>query len=332
MKRSFSLFFALVLVGIGLCLGFFGRPYIASEVTDRGGNEEMRLGIGHFTNPLLECNAADGILTSPKQDFKPALDAYVAKLKNESPTISKIAVSFRDLNGGPSFGSNRDETFFPASLLKVPVMMAIFKHAESDRSILEKQVVFTPAVAAQEYTQDIPVDDHLLEGQTYSVAELLRRMIIYSDNDALQLLSKEIPPQEYLELFQRLGVDARVIMDPTRTLSARQYATFFMILFNASYLTQEDSEAALSLLAQTVFDQGLRGGVPNSVPIAHKFGERELKTGEKQLHDCGIVYYPKHPYLLCVMTRGPEFKLLERTVADVSAFVYGQIDQEYGAQ
>jgi len=27
-----------------------------------------------------------------------------------------------------------------------------------------------------------------------------------------------------------------------------------------------------------------------------------------QLHDCGIVYYPETPYLLCVMTKGWNFE------------------------
>jgi hypothetical protein len=65
------------------------------------------------------------------------------------------------------------------------------------------------------------------------------------------------------------------------------------------------------------------------VPVAHKFAERsDPQTGEKQLHDCGIVYYPRHPYLLCVMTKGPGFEGLAGVVARVSRMVYSEVDAQ----
>jgi hypothetical protein len=64
-----------------------------------------------------------------------------------------------------------------------------------------------------------------------------------------------------------------------------------------------------------------------NIPVAHKFGERTgFAGGVKQLHDCGIVYYPKNPYLLCIMTRGTDFTKLESTIAAVSKMVYQEFD------
>jgi beta-lactamase class A len=69
-------------------------------------------------------------------------------------------------------------------------------------------------------------------------------------------------------------------------------------------------------------------GVPAGISVANKFGERELADGTRQLHDCGIVYHPERPYVLCVMTKGASFEQLSRTVADVSQLVYREIDTE----
>ena len=52
----------------------------------------------------------------------------------------------------------------------------------------------------------------------------------------------------------------------------------------------------------------------------------------KQLHDCGIVYYPKHPYLLCVMTRGDSFEYLDDTIRDISHLVYQEVNEHYQEQ
>ena len=42
----------------------------------------------------------------------------------------------------------------------------------------------------------------------------------------------------------------------------------------------------------------------------------------RQLHDCGIIYYPNNTYLLCIMTRGKDFKQLESVIAGISKTVY----------
>ena len=55
--------------------------------------------------------------------------------------ITFASIYYRDLNNGPWLGINDSEYFSPASLIKVPVMMAYFKAAENDASILEKKII-----------------------------------------------------------------------------------------------------------------------------------------------------------------------------------------------
>ena len=57
--------------------------------------------------------------------------------------------------------------------------------------------------------------------------------------------------------------------------------------------------------------------------------EREIDISgakTKQLHDCGIIYYPGNPYLLCVMTRGDSFGELSSTIRDISDIIYGVVN------
>ena len=66
--------------------------------------------------------------------------------------------------------------------------------------------------------------------------------------------------------------------------------------------------------------------------VAHKFGERGIigQDGieQKQLHDCGIIYYPNHPYILCVMTRGYKLAELEEIVRTVSKNIYQEVERK----
>jgi beta-lactamase class A len=102
------------------------------------------------------------------------------------------------------------------------------------------------------------------------------------------------------------------------------------VLYNASYLNRELSEKALKHLSSSVFREGIIAGTPPGVEIASKFGERTIHVSDEepdimQLHDFGIIYFPKHPYLLGVMTRGKDFKELGKVIRDISHEVYEEV-------
>jgi hypothetical protein len=89
------------------------------------------------------------------------------------------------------------------------------------------------------------------------------------------------------------------------------------------------SEKALQIMTHAEFKDGILAGVPKDIIVAHKFGERMLpESDDKQIHDCGIVYYPRHPYLLCVMTRGKDFTSLKSTLATISRVVFTEVEQQ----
>src|SRR6185436_5295057 len=87
----------------------------------------------------------------------------------------------------------------------------------------------------------------------------------------------------------------------------QNYSHLFRALYNGTYLSHDASEKALELLSRTKFSDGIVAGVPKETTVSHKFGERTLSLNTSsinELHDCGIVYYPGHPYFLCIMTKG----------------------------
>jgi hypothetical protein len=100
-------------------------------------------------------------------------------------------------------------------------------------------------------------------------------------------------------------------------------------LYNASYLNKANSEFALSLLSKIDFKNWLPAWVPENIKVAHKFWEFSINGTQKQIHDCWIIYYPNHPYLLCVMTRWTEYAKLESTLSQISKLVFTEVNQTY---
>lgn len=274
-----------------------------------------------FINPLLSCNEIDNIPEQYAKKLREVLTEKIAHYKNIG-YITDASVYFRDLNNGPWVGINEKTEFIPGSLLKVPLLISAFKYNEDLDNLLDKKIVY--AGGSIENHQDFKPQQSIKQGNTYSGAELMEYMIRYSDNNAAQLLSQMLPQSEIVDTYKTLGLTVPTDNIDYLKMRTKDYASFFRVLYNATYLGKNSSESALALLSSTDFNQGLTKGIPENITVAHKFGERT--TGQiKQLHDCGIIYYPKHPYILCVMTRGYNSYQLASIISEISQLVYRNI-------
>ncbi|MDD5414744.1 MAG: class A beta-lactamase-related serine hydrolase [Smithellaceae bacterium] len=311
-----ALFFVL-----GLLVGISGQNLFNKYLQKkRVALLEIRKGGYAFINPLIDCESQE--IVPELTNFKNKIADFVRKTLDNKDAID-ISVYFRDMNNGPSFSINEDTKFIPASLLKVPIMMAYLKKAESDPLSLKRTIIF--AGGPTDYTQYFAPTERLQPGQSYTVEDLIRRMIVYSDNEASALLV-ENDKSTFNSVQKDLGIEYWEYDQMQEEISERSYAAFFRVLFNASYLNPEMSEKALELLSETQFPFGLAAGIPAGIKIAHKFGERRENL-VLQLHDCGIIYHPQHPYLLCVMTRGGDMETLRKIIQQISRLVYGEVDK-----
>lgn len=269
------------------------------------------------------------------QPMQSALTDAVA-LAVSDKTITAASVYFRELQGGQQVNVNPNESFFPSSLRKVPLLITVLKSVEVAPNILEKLKI---RIAGQDQNggQEIQPKDPARIGSTYTVEDLLGRMISFSDNNAAQALSSLVGMNTLKQVFQALGVPFVTADDTVKNvadidrITAYQYSFFFRILFNATYLNPEYSEMALTLLSKAEYKQGIVAGVPSELIVAHKFGLLTLKDSEgniagRQLHDCGIVYYPNKPYILCVMTKSTaNLERIEEFIKNISNVVYTQV-------
>lgn len=285
--------------------------------------ESRHQGNYQFINPLLECESTNFSQNVALDPLKNQITETINQLKS-SGLVSFVSVYYRDLNEGPWIGINEKENFSPASLIKVPLMITYYRQAEKNPDILKQTLTYLPA--KDELVQDILPSVTLTPSEKYTIDDLIRNMIVYSDNQAYELLLNNIDDQQLVETYQNLGVDiSRAYENPNgNIISVKSYAAFFRILFNASYLNHEMSEKALKLLSQIKYTDALVKGINNpQIIVSHKFGERTFNdTGEKQLHDCGIVYIPQKPYLVCIMTRGDDFTKLSSSIAQISKTIY----------
>jgi beta-lactamase class A len=236
--------------------------------------------------------------------------------------IKSASVYVRMLNNGNWMSINEAEAFSPGSLMKVPTLITILKDAETNPAILEKKILF------KKHFSSIPSQTKtgaaLVEGTTYKVKELLEYMILYSDNDATALLNNTLNFDIMVKLFEDLKLQEPNYTQQDYLIGSSDYSRFLRVLFNASYLNAKNSEYALQLLSRSAYKEGLIKYTDSTVTVAHKFGERN-NNGEQQLHEFGIYYINNNPYLIGVMTKGSDYKLLPEVISGVSKIVFDAV-------
>lgn len=328
LREQTRLILASFIVGAivgGSIFGLFVEPV-------KNGDYAVRAGGYTFINPLLSCNLSEN---KEFKEYGPANDKLTDFIDSSilKGDAQKISVYFRGLNSGHWAGVNENEEYAPASLLKVPILIAYLKLSETQPGLLNSSVVYESSVD-ENMLEEIKPTKAIQNGGTYSIAELLKYMIVYSDNNATKFLQDHLDQNALIDVYSDLGIsEPKSLTD--ETVSAKNYSYMFRLLYNGTYLNKSISEYALKLLSAGNFKDGLRAGVPIQTIVSQKFGERTVKeknisTGAertlyKELHDCGVIYYPKNPYLLCVMTKGDDYKKLKTIISSLSSIVYKEI-------
>lgn len=320
-KKRLPIIISVCLFLLGLILGsnlqIFPQSFPISELRLSENNK--------FTNPILDCDIDQNV---GKVRFNLSIQK-IRELVNKkiiNNEINYAAVYYRDLNNGPWYGINENELFRPASLIKIPVMIAFFKEIEADPSLANKKILFKEKIE-DGLIQNYAPEQQLTVGQEYTIMDLIYRMIVYSDNQSFSLLLQNIDQSLIFKVLNDLKVEYLKSNDQTIYVSVKSYATLFRVLYNSSYLNRSSSEEALKILNKATFKKGILQGVPATVNVAHKFGEGEF-SGQLQLHDCGIVYYPKSPYILCIMTRGQNWDNLSDAIGEIAKEIYMEIDKK----
>jgi len=279
-----------------------------------------------YTHPFLLADRVDE--SKEMINLKDEVASIILQ-KKQSGQITSASVYIRSLNDNKFTTFNADEAFKPGSLIKVPVMMTYLRESERNPGLLDKKLTLNPSnrVPTQTYT-----GDRIQAGKAYSIKQLLYYMIVKSDNYATQALNENLNIGEFKSLFTELGIPEPDVHDPNYSITAADYSKFFRVLYNATYISNENADYALTLLVQSDFKEGILKELPADIKVAHKFGETgdHNDPTDHQLHESGIIYFNQSPFLVTVMTKGPDVKQLPEVISEISKRVFDRMKTPLG--
>jgi beta-lactamase class A len=251
---------------------------------------------------------------------------------------AQVGLAYIDLASGDTLFLNADTSFHAASTMKVPVMIELFRRANTGSFRMDQGLLmvnqFASIVDGSPYSLDMGSDsDSTLYrriGQRVRVDTLLRLMITRSSNFATNTLITLVGADAVTGAMRSLGAQRIQVLrgvedgkafekGMNNTTTARDLATILRAIQEGKAGSRAATREMLAILLAQEFNEKIPAGLPPGTRVAHKTGEITAVS-----HDAAIIYPTgRKPYVLVVLTRGiADGTRSSKLIADISAIVY----------
>nr|MBA2441087.1 serine hydrolase [Rubrobacter sp.] len=238
-----------------------------------------------------------------------------------------VGVHVRDLEGGWSYGMRQEEEFFGASVVKVPIMAAIYRKVESG----ELSYGETFEVTDEDYAGGAGGLQWQDTGTRHTLEDYLWLMMTQSDNVATNVLLRLAGgPDSVNEVSRELGAEDTVLRGKVTDQRAAvpsldnqttplDMARMLERIRAGEVAGPERTEDMVGFLYQNNVEFWVEAGVPPEVGVANKGG-----WIDGVYNDAAIVEYEEGPYIITVFSKyGPfEVSLGEPVLQEISREVW----------
>lgn len=257
----------------------------------------------------------------------PAARAHMADLQRalqefRSGHQAKYGVYVEDLHSGLRVNLDGDDRYIAASTTKFPVSLFTFYHASLGELDLAMQVEYLP----QDRTGGTGVIQHAPFGTRYALRQLCYHAIVDSDNIAWHMLYRVLGEPRIKEWMRSIG--GRHAPSGYNVASPTDYAIYYKYLLEFAERQPGLGGTLLDWLKRSGYYHWAPKYLPSYVPMAHKIG-----AWPTAINDVGIVFQPRSPYLLCLMsdlTNDQRLNLAIENLAQMGAIAYRHMQRMAG--
>lgn len=233
--------------------------------------------------------------------------AFNEKTKNLSGTYAFYLVK---LENGREIGTNEDEKMTAASLIKLPVFIALYKEAESGNIDLETKYTLKNS------------DKRTGSGSLYgkpagtilTYRDMARLMGKESDNTSFNILKNILGEDKINAVINEVGMTQTSIKE--NTTSPKDVGILFHKLWNENLINKASRDEMLGYLTDTIYEKWISSGIPPEFDVAHKYG-REVHV----VNDAGIIRSEK-PFVLVLMSKGVVEDQADKIFPELARTIY----------
>lgn len=232
-----------------------------------------------------------------------ALKGEILNLMKSYPTIHP-AVYVWEYENGKYLDINADEQFSAASIIKLPVLVQMFKAIEAGQATIYDEMTLTDYYKAPGSGNL----QYMSSGGKYSLDALAKTMIQDSDNSATNMIMSKIGGMDFVNIGLRdWGISKTYVrtwlpdMNGTNKTTANDLAKILYNLDNPGFLNIHSREYIIDYMSHVKNNKLIAAGLGEGALFAHKTGD----IG-KMLGDAGIVYAPNgKKYIIVILANRP---------------------------
>ena len=244
---------------------------------------------------------------------------------NKRGVVTNTSVYLRELNSGKWMSINGDDVYRPGSLMKVAIMVYFLRKEQEHPGTLNTVLQFN--MPRYHFPRQAYEGDSIIPGNHYKISELIRYMIVESDNYATHVLSQQVDALQLHKLFTDLQMPPDELNDTHYMISVKEFSKLLRVLYSATYVNEKLSEIGMKWLTEAKFKDGISKKLPSEIVVAHKFGERGVEN-KLDFSESGVVYLKNEPYLLTVMTSGHDIREQAELISELSNEVYKSMKEK----
>lgn len=264
------------------------------------------------------------LLTMISTGFAQRLNESLTTYLQHLPPGARVSMAVKSLaNSNATFEHRADERVPSASVIKLPIMLEVMERVKAGTLDLDEIHILIDA----EKTGGDGVLKAYPHRSRIAYQDLLRLMMIYSDNTATNIFINELGKNAINQRMQTLGLTKsqlnRVMMDTLAAqqgrdnyVTAREMNTLLEKIYRNQVATPALCAQMLTILKQNEDTLTIPKRLPRGTVVAHKTGTLAYIRG-----DSGIVY-TKDPFLLSVFVEGVPIPEAERIIAEIALICY----------
>ena len=272
------------------------------------------------------------------------LDGRLRAFSAESNGVT-VGVSVYDYLSGLAWSCNGNRWFHAASIMKVPVLVALFQAIDQGRFALNGRLAvrnrFYSAFDGTPFRvdpgRDSDPDVHAAVGRTMRLRDLAERMITRSSNLATNLLvdllgvpainaSLRALDIEGIDICRGVEDDRAFENGMSNRVTANGALAVLRAIVGSPLLSPESSTRMIDILLAQQFAGTIASALPESIRsaarVAHKTGDISTVS-----HDAGVVFLPgRPPYIVVLLTESAgDAKTRNDIAAQAGTAVYESI-------
>lgn len=246
-------------------------------------------------NPIMQPLKLTGEMTN--------LENNLQKLAEEYKTIYP-SVFVWDYETGKYAALNAEEQFSAASIIKIPVLLQLFRSIEAGQLSLNDKMTLTDYYRA-EGSGDIQFQR---TGNQYSMDFLARKMIEISDNSSTNMLMASIGGMNDVNrAVKSWGLKNTEVnnwlpdMKGTNVTTTHDLAVMLYNIDNSEFLSYVSKDKIFEYMSHVENNRLIQAGLNPNAKFYHKTGDIGHSMG-----DAGIVVLPDgHKYIITIMLKRP---------------------------